>query len=101
MLKLLTCALALTASLPAVAANPERAVRNEVVRFDDLNLASPAGVATLERRINSAARRVCDFRDSRGSTLLVSKDLSQCMTNALASARQQVAAKTGANILKG
>lgn len=100
MSKLLACALALTASLPAAAA-AQTVVKNEVVRFDDLNLASPAGVAKLERRINSAVRRVCDYHDSRGSSLLMSKDLSNCITNALASARQQVAAKTGAIILKG
>lgn len=100
MLKLMTFALALTASLP-VAANPARETRSEVVRFDDLNLSSTAGVAALERRINSAARRVCEYRDARGSTYLLSQDQAVCMKNALASARQQVAAKTGTAILKG
>ena len=100
MLKLITCALALTASLPAIAA-PDRIVRSEVVRFNDLDLADPAGIATLERRINSAARRVCEYQDTRGSTILFSQDRAACMANALAAARQQVAAKTGAAILRG
>lgn len=97
MLKSLTCALALAASLP-VAAAAEPVVRHEVVHFDDLNLASPAGVKALERRINSTARRVCGYNDSRG---IMPKEYRDCMDNALASARQQVAAKTGATIRKG
>lgn len=100
MLKSIACTLALAASLPAAAA-AEPVVKNETVRFDDLNLASSAGIATLERRINSAARRVCDYYEPRGFSYIMSKDLSDCMDNALASARQQVAVKTGATIRKG
>ncbi len=35
------------------------------VNYADLDLQSPAGAATLYRRISSAARRVCDAGDSR------------------------------------
>jgi UrcA family protein len=101
MFKLLTCAVALAASLPTAAATSDAFVSHEVVRFDDLNLASAAGVATLERRINSAARRVCGRPDSRGSSFLTRKSYSDCVSNALVSARKQVAIKTGATILKG
>ncbi len=100
MFKSLTCALVLAASLP-VAATAGSVVRNEVVRFDDLNLASPAGVTTLERRINSAARRVCGYQDNRGLSNIRARGYYECLDNALASARQQVAAKTGATIRKG
>ena len=33
--------------------------RSEAVRYGDLNLASPAGIDALDRRIASAAERVC------------------------------------------
>lgn len=100
MLKSLACALVLAASFP-VAAAAETDVRNEVVRFDDLNLASPAGVTALERRINAAARRVCGYQDTRGGSKIIPKEYYDCLDNALASARQQVAAKIGATIRKG
>lgn len=100
MLKSIACALVLAASLPAdAAAGP--VVTQEVVRFDDLNLANAKGVQLLERRIESAARRVCGYSDARGFSLIVRREVSTCMDNALASARQQVAVKTGATIRKG
>jgi UrcA family protein len=101
MQKSIAFALALAAGLPATAAAANPVVKNEVVRFDDLNLASPAGVATLERRLTSAARRVCDYNETRGFSYIVSKDISTCMNNALASARQQVALKSGIQTRKG
>lgn len=102
MLKSITCALALAASLPiAAAAAAEPVVTREVVRFDDLNLASPAGVKALERRIGNAARRVCGYNETRGFSFILPKEISTCMNNALASARQQVAVKTGTTIRKG
>jgi len=39
-------------------------VRSEVVRFDDLNLASEAGVQALYVRIKTAAREVCGPAES-------------------------------------
>lgn len=101
MLKSIACAaLAFAASLPATAAATDKIVRNEVVRFDDLNLTSQAGVAALERRIASAARRVCGYNEVYG-TRIIPKDVTDCMDSALASARQDVAAKTGTSIRKG
>lgn len=44
-------------SLATAAAQGEQ--RSETVRFDDLNLASQAGVQALYVRIRSAAREVC------------------------------------------
>ena len=101
MLKSIVCVLALAASLPAATLAAQPVVRSETVRFDDLNLANPAGIATLERRINSAARRVCSYHDGRGPSLIVPKEVSDCLNDALASARQEVALKTGAAIRKG
>ncbi len=102
MLKSIACALALAASLPiAAVAASEPVVAQEVVRFDDLNLANPKGVQLLQRRIESAARRVCGYNEASGFSLILRREVTTCMDNALASARQQVAVKTGAAIRKG
>lgn len=47
-------------ALPAYAEEPVRQVR-----YADLNLATEAGAATLERRINSAAASMCGPYESR------------------------------------
>ena len=40
------------------------ATRERVVKYADLNLNNPAGVQTLYRRINAAARAVCGRNDA-------------------------------------
>ena len=52
-------ALVLAVSTAVRAETPSQAVRHEVVRYDDLNLASPAGHAAAMVRIQRAAYRVC------------------------------------------
>lgn len=42
----------------AVAANPAHA-QTRIVSYADLDLTSPAGQATLDRRLNTAIRQVC------------------------------------------
>lgn len=102
MLKSIARCVAFAAIVPATAAlSQQPIVKSEIVRFEDLNLASPSGIATLERRINSAARRVCSYYDDRGLSRIVSREVSECLDNALASARKEVAAKTGATVRKG
>jgi UrcA family protein len=101
MLKSIACGLVLVASLPATTLAAQPVAKSEIVRFHDLDLASPAGVAALERRINSAARRVCSYYDGRGLSRIVSKEVSDCLNDALASARKDVALKTGTAIRKG
>ena len=46
-------------ALPAAAATEEPQYHTSAVYFGDLNLATEAGQARLERRINLAAREVC------------------------------------------
>jgi len=73
------------AASPAMAATPAIAVR-----YDDLNLASPAGRARLEGRLVQAATVLCgrgDVRELRLSTLS-----HACRQQALAGARGQLAA---------
>lgn len=85
MLKNLIGALALAATLPATAAE------SRIVRYDDLNLANPAGVARLERRINNAAREVCGAGSDYRESLILLADTKKCIAEAKARAMAQVA----------
>ena len=100
MLKTFACALTMAASFPTAAIAADNA-KSETVRFDDLNLASPAGIAKLDRRLASAARRVCGYNETRGYSYILPTEVAECMDDALASARQQIAVRTGAAIRKG
>ena len=55
-----------------------------VVKYDDLNLASKAGIAKLHARIHGAARYVCTPLDSRVLGLREAYD--RCVTDAVAQA---------------
>jgi len=50
----------------AFAAEPTDQVRTQTVKFQDLNITTPAGVAALYQRIHSAAGRVCSEDGVRG-----------------------------------
>jgi UrcA family protein len=49
------------AAVSATAGAANEAPPSGVVRFADLNISDPAGAQTLYRRIQAAARRVCQF----------------------------------------
>lgn len=88
MLKTMIGALALAATLPAAAA-----VETRNVRYDDLNLATPAGMERLERRIDGAAREVCtDDNTRRIIGLAETAKIRACMKEAKLKAARQVAA---------
>lgn len=58
------------------------------VRFADLNLSSQAGQAALDRRIEGAARRVCEAEPPVASRTAGRSERNRCKTQV----RQQVAA---------
>lgn len=60
------------------------ALRSQVVRFGDLNLSNPEGVAALYRRIEGAATRVC--RDLNRPRFVWSKSEAECKRAAIAQA---------------
>ncbi|MFA6218772.1 MAG: UrcA family protein [Erythrobacter sp.] len=62
------------------------------VKYSDLNLATPEGLAHLERRIDNAARKVCGFERSVTGTRLRSPQVDACRENAKAKAMAHVAA---------
>lgn len=86
MFKTLIGALALAATLPVAAAAETR-----VVRYDDLNLTTPAGIERLERRISGAARDVCGVGSNHRSSLIMLADTKKCIAEAKARAMAQVA----------
>ncbi|HEY2403001.1 MAG TPA: UrcA family protein [Steroidobacteraceae bacterium] len=64
----LTAVFSLCAAGPALAWPAADAPRQQVVQFSDLNLETPAGNLALYRRIQSAAKSVCEARNSRQLT---------------------------------
>jgi UrcA family protein len=56
-------AILLTSVLAVPNARADEQLRTETVKFQDLNVGSPAGVEALYRRIHSAAERVCSQSD--------------------------------------
>lgn len=81
---------------PALAAGPledNAPRRTTTIEIADLNLATPAGQRTLDKRIESAVREVCRTADIRTGTRITSREAQACHTRARAEARQQVAAR--------
>jgi UrcA family protein len=62
---LLTAIAAVFVAGSAVGTETSAAVRQQVVGYSDLNLRSPAGTLALYRRIQAAAKGVCEARNTR------------------------------------
>ena len=62
-----------------------------VLTWADLNLASEAGQATLERRIESAERQACMNATATGSRIRAAREVQACK----ADVRRQIAARLG------
>ena len=78
---------ALVATLITIAAaTPVRAETVSVpVAYGDLDLSTPAGVATLDRRVRRAADRICGIAD-----IATRVQVAQCRHEVLASAHADV-----------
>lgn len=87
MLPLLVAAFALP-SASLMAAPVEEAVPTASVSYDDLDLANPAGAATLKARLASAVKSVCGEADARD--LHEMSRVATCRRTALAGAQPQV-----------
>lgn len=70
-------------ALCGVAAAATHSENSVVVRYDDLNLNSQTGVASLHKRIYNAARTVCRPLETRILSLHEAYD--QCVDDAIAS----------------
>ena len=72
-------AVATMTGVPALAHADAADVATETVRYDDLNLSTPAGVQALYHRIQSAARNVCGPSVVTG-TRIVSEGWKDCVS---------------------
>ena len=61
------------------------------VKYSDLNLATPEGQERLERRIDRAAREICEVDTVRTGTRVRSASARSCYIAAKKSAQQQFA----------
>lgn len=80
----LTAALSFSCFSTALAQTPWTAddgARKAIVRYDDLDLSSPSGVAALKQRVAAAARTVCGPEPSLRE-LKNSDDFRACVTQA-------------------
>lgn len=62
------------------------------VNYDDLDLTSAKGQATLERRVRAAINQACEASSATTGTRIMSVDKSRCLAAARQSAKSQVAA---------
>jgi len=79
---------ALTVSTMSFAAPIRDDLPRVTVRYDDLNLATPAGVNALYGRISHAARAVCG--DTFARDLSVQAAAERCQSEAIAQAVREV-----------
>lgn len=82
----------------AVIATPASAGQVRHVSYSDLNLTTAEGQATLQQRLNSAAWRVCQFRDD--GMLNTAADQTACYRQARKDVAVRVAAIT-ADVQRG
>ncbi|MBV7258597.1 UrcA family protein [Erythrobacter crassostreae] len=81
--------LAVTAT-PAMAGSKDVPV--EKISTEGLDLDTPAGQKMLDRRIDRAARSVCNANQARTGTRLKNVQARACVAKARASAKRQVTA---------
>ena len=86
----------ITILLAATSATPAGASKGKVVRYSDLDLTSPAGIATLDRRIAAAINKECESAEPhylravgevRRCRLQAMADLEGQRANAISKAR--------------
>jgi UrcA family protein len=81
------------ASVIATAATAEPTRTDVRVSYADLNLASPAGQATLARRIDAAASKACSV-DANQRDLALKANSARCYDAAVSGGRTAVAMAT-------
>ena len=92
---IIAASLLATATLFAVTpgvATAQAGANSATVSHADLALATPAGQRRLERRIATAARKICGLDTHETGTRMVPKDATECYHAALGSVRERVAA---------
>jgi len=73
-------------------AAPTAFAKTMEVSYRDLDLSTVSGQKKLDQRINSAARRVCDFDQANTGSRIRDNDAVDCYRKAVSQVRSQVAA---------
>ena len=90
-LAIATASIGLVFTATPALAGPEE-LPTQKVSIAGIDLATPEGQRILERRIENAAREVCQADRIRTGTRIRSTASNECLVKARASAEQQVAA---------
>lgn len=77
------------AAAPAIANDDKNTM---TVSTKGIDLGTPEGQAMLERRVDKAARQICQLDGSATGTRLVRRGARDCYNKARASAKQQMVA---------
>lgn len=89
--------LALAAALAVVPAAAFAAPASVEVKYSDLDLSTPKGLAELDKRIDRAAKAVCTSHEVMTGTIASSALDRTCYRAALARLKDRLAAITGQN----
>lgn len=87
MMKLIFALAVAASAAPALAGDGRSDAPTRRVRVADLNMSSAQGIATLDRRINAAARAICDTPDQ--SDLQAKRAYRRCVSATRQAAQQQ------------
>ncbi|WP_165912100.1 UrcA family protein [Novosphingobium sp. PhB165] len=79
--------LTIAANCVPAALHAREVVRTEQVHYSDLNLATPEGVAMLDRRLSRAVRKVC--ADNNFHSTWEDRGGTRCMQDAQREVRRQ------------
>ena len=90
MIRIFASALIATTMLSAAPASADDAPVSKAVSYGDLNLASSAGLKSLQFRVNAAIHSVCGDPDQRDLTAMALSE--RCRVQARASSATQIAA---------
>lgn len=96
-----TTLIALAAGYAVLAAAPATAQKTVSVPYADLNLSTVPGQQALERRLDRAARGVCDYDAEQTGTRIRSTEAARCYAQVKAAAKERFAAIVGDNKLGG
>lgn len=83
-MRIATCVLALAAAataIPAIAANRET-TETVAVRYNDLDLTTASGKSELDRRLDRAARQVCNIGEATTGSRITMREGRECYREA-------------------
>lgn len=90
MTKAFTIALALAAAIGSTSAMAQQADLTSEIRVADLDLSSSAGQAALDRRISTAARKICGDGKRTGSNIPDRAWLKDCKSQVRGQVTEQL-----------